>query len=116
MGRPGSFRGFSTLIELEIYRANARSNVQAFVAFYADRLQRDRLIEAAEQNIRPEAHAHGCFRGDAPVFAFERARLHLGRRRHHIPNNDTTVGVTDIDADLRNDAYVMFAVTVVRNE
>src|SRR5262249_49711163 len=104
----GAFRGKASVafmrrlasLELQVQSANAGGNVETVIAFDTDRLKGNRLIEAAEQHIRPDATTNRRARAHAAIAAFERARLHVRRGRDHIPNQHAAFGVADIDADL----------------
>ena len=70
-------KGRSVLVKIETHRADAGGNVQAFVAFDTDRLQRDRVFEPAEQRIGARTYTDCRAHGNAAITTFECALLHV---------------------------------------
>ena len=97
-------------------RADAGRDVQALVAFDAERLQRDRLVETADQHVGAEADADRGARRRAGIVAFKRAGANVGRGREHAPHQHAAFGVTDVDAELGDRAGVVLSATVIAAE
>src|SRR5262245_44335040 len=96
--------------------ASARGDGKTGVAFNADRLQRDRAIEAADQYVGAEAHAHGGLRRRAAVIALKAAAAHVRRRRYDAPYEHGVTGVTNVDSIARKFAGVVLISAVDRVE
>src|SRR5882757_3287831 len=101
---------------LEADGADAGRDVQALVAFDAQRLQRDRLVETADQDVGAEADANRGARRGTGIVALKGARAYVGRRREHAPYQHAALGVADVDAELGDRADVMLAPVAVRAE
>ena len=68
---------------------------QALVARYAQRLQRDRFVETADQHVRADPDADRGARTDADIVAGKRAFLHIGGGRHDAPDQNAALIVSD---------------------
>ena len=84
------------------HRGDPGRNVQSPVGLDAERLQRNRVVTATDQRIRPNPDPDRGARRRAPIGAREVAGPQLRRRRDHGPDQDTAFRVADIDAELRN--------------
>ena len=109
------WRDQPAFLVFQIERADTGRDIQAGIAFDADRLQCDRLVETANEHIGAGADADGRAGRHAAIAAFKRARLHVRRRRNDVPDDDAALGIADIDADLGNAADVMLAETLIRH-
>src|SRR5262245_27045515 len=88
----------------QVERADAGRDVQAHVAFDAERLKRDRLVESAQKDVGANADADRGACRCTGVAAFERTRVKVGRGRDDRPNHPAAAREADIDADLRDGA------------
>ena len=86
-------------LEFEAYDADAGGDVEAGIALDAQGLQRDRLVEAADQDIGPKTDAEGRARGGPGIVARQGTGTHVGTGRHHAPDQDGRVGKADIEAE-----------------
>src|SRR6185437_7244275 len=100
----------------EADRADAGRDVQAAVAGHAERLQREGLIEAADERVRAQAYADRCASGGADIVAVKRAGADVGTRRDDFPDQDATLGITDIDTELGDRADIMLRMPVILAE
>src|SRR5579859_6062828 len=89
-------------------RGDAGGNVEALVAFDADRLQRDRPVEAADQDIGVAADPDRCAAGGAAVVSGQRACLEIGRWRDNAPDDHAALQVADIHAVFGYVPAIMF--------
>ena len=93
-------------------RADTGGDIQALVAFDAQRLQGDGFVEAADQHVGADADADGGLRRGTGIIAFQRAFAQVRGGREHAPHQDTTFGVADIHAEFGDRAGVMLAVVI----
>ena len=95
-------------------RADAGRDVKTTIAFNAERLKSDRLVETADQNVRAKTNAdRGRGRGTG-IVALQGARTDVRRRGKHAPDEHAAIGVTDVDTELGNRAGVMLTAMAVR--
>ncbi len=85
---------------LQADRRDARCDVETLIAFEADRLQRDRFLETAEQYIGVDSNTDRSPSGDAAVIACQRAWRQISCRRDNTPNNHTALQIADVDSVL----------------
>src|SRR6516225_6861324 len=81
-------------------RRNAGGDIETGIAFDAERLQRDRLVGAADQHIRADSDDRRRARGDAAKGSGERAGCRRGGWCKYRPNQHTASRKADIDAKL----------------
>src|SRR6478752_8101558 len=80
----------------------AGGDVEADLALHAERLQRDRIVGAADQHIAAEADTDRGAALRTGVGAGEVARSEPVYRREHTPGECRFLGDAEVEADLAN--------------
>ena len=78
---------------------DAGGNAQAGLTLHADRLQRDRVVRAADQRIGADADADRGAGGRADIVAGEVAAAETAGRREHRPCHRDLLVDADVEAD-----------------
>src|SRR5262245_62963596 len=80
---------------------NAQGQVNTHLAFHRDRLQGDRAVRAAEQDVGADTHAGGDFAGRAHIITGERAGRRSRGWREHGPGQGAAARDADVEPDGR---------------
>jgi hypothetical protein len=91
------------------HRGDAGGDIETGIALDADRLQRDRAVGAADQNIGADPDADRGAAGGADIIAGERTRPQAGGRREHCPDDHGALRVAYVDAEFRDRAGIVLA-------
>src|SRR6516162_11389533 len=87
-------------------RSDAGRDVEAGIAFDADRLQRDRVVGAADQHIGAGPDPDSGAAGGADIVAVQRTRSQIGSRREYRPNQHAALRIADIDTEFVDGAGI----------
>src|SRR6516165_8923897 len=79
---------------------DAGRDVEAGIAFDAERLQRNRLSGAADQHVGAATRPDRSARSGTTIGSGQRAGRRRGGRRQHRPNEHAALCIADIDAEL----------------
>src|SRR5271155_4566497 len=79
----------------QTYRSDAGRDVEAGIAFEADRLQRNRPVGAADQHIGTSPDPDSGAAGGADVIAAQSAGRQIGGRREYRPDQHAALRIAD---------------------
>jgi len=89
------FRLLRLVVERQLH--DAAGNIQAGIALEADRLQRERILEAANEHIDARPAGYRRAPGDAAIIARKRTLPDIRGRGGHGPSDDAARQVPDIN-------------------
>src|SRR5262249_11412458 len=93
-------RGVALRLILQRDLCNAAGDIEARTAFEAQGLEREGLLEAADEHIGADPDAHRGAAAHAAIIPGERSLADIGGRRENRPGDHAPRLIADVDAEL----------------